>query len=98
MLMKCLAIVAATANAGPPATELQESVFRRAAAAELSKSASRTQPDNLTSRIFINVNENNLRDPVKGSKTPLHTLKRKDLLPGGGQDSGQKLKKRCLIS
>ena len=79
--MKYLAIVANSANGGPLATALQEAVFNKAAAAELGKAASKTHPEKLASRIFINANKA-WNNPVKGSMTPFHTLKRKQLIPG----------------
>ena len=75
---KVLAKVAASANSGPCTTAIQESVFSRAAAAELGKSASRTTPTSLSLRVF-NVMNKSWRDPIKGSKTPLYTLKRKNV-------------------
>ena len=71
--MKYLAIVANSANGGPLATALQEAVFSKTAAAELGKAASRTHPEKLASRIFINANKA-WGNPVKGSMTPFHTL------------------------
>ena len=93
--MKYLAIVANSANGGPLATALQEAVFSKAAAAELGKAASRTHPENLESRIFINANKA-WSNPVKGSMTPFHTLKRKQLIPGGGLEAEQQQKRKCL--
>ena len=93
--IKYLAIVAASTNGGPLATALQEVVFSKAAAAELGKAASRTHPEKLTSRIFINANKA-WSNPVKGSMTPFHALKRKQLIPGGDQQAEQQQKRKCL--
>ena len=76
--MKALAKVAPSANEGPLTTAIQESVFSRGAAAELNKSACRTHPKNLSIRVFNMMNKN-CRNPVKGSKASLFTLKRKNI-------------------
>ena len=75
---KVLAKVAASALGGPLTTAIQETVQSRAAGAELNKHASRTSPENLSLRVYNKLNEH-WRDPIKGSKIPLYTLKRKNI-------------------
>ena len=75
---KVLAKVAASVLGGPLATSIQESVWSRAAGAELTKSASRTNPENLSLRVF-NIMNQAWRDPIAGSNVRLFTLKSKNI-------------------
>ena len=75
---RVLSIVAASILGGSAATAIQESVFSNAAAAEGGKQTSRTNPDNLSTRVFNSVNKS-WRPLIKGSRMSLHSLKRKNL-------------------
>ena len=73
---KLLAKVAASANGGGSATAIQEAVFSSAAMAEMGKRSSRTLPQNLSTRVFNVVNKH-WRAPIKGTKVPVYSLRRK---------------------